>query len=671
VQALNAAVLNPSQTWQRQLLLARIALSAGQPEEADRLSTNLVLLAGLTAQPECTAESWSLRGKIHERLGQTARAIEAYSQNLVATAPLERQREALGKLAELHIARGEVGEAMRKLVGFLDRSTNTAAADVALLSLAELHLKQHVTLGRATNHLEQALELLDRLVKGSPPSPLLGQAHLNRGWCYWLSNQPALSRAAFAEAAARLTPSESLAVAQFKVGDAAYAMKDYAVARDSYRLALATASQFPTTTTNLQTFAWYQLERACLALNDVAGAEAALREILQQRPETPLGERSLLLVAQGYADANRPAPAADLFAEFASRFPDSALRPEVELAAARVAEQKGDWSGAVQRYAAWSARFTNHALLPDVEFYHARATAIASHETNAFGLFTNFVARFPTNSLAPAAKYWLGDYFFRQGDFVEAEKHFSLLYHYWPTSYLAAEACMMAGRAAIGRSGYGEAITHFTNLTSNPNCPKALLSPALFAYGSALRLKEESNSTNRMANLMVAAGVFDQIIQRENTNTDVAAAAWGEIGNTYYQLGALDALYYARALEAYQQVTNIPAASASSRGLAGIGCGLVIEKMPAPTPGEKLPLAFDYYLDVLYDEAGDPFCRKKAGLEAIRLGRELGEWERVEQLCVRLQKLFPPLHASLEKRRVEANEKVRGVKAAGNGESNK
>jgi hypothetical protein len=98
---------------------------------------------------------------------------------------------------------------------------------------------------------------------------------------------------------------------------------------------------------------------------------------------------------------------------------------------------------------------------------------------------------------------------------------------------------------------------------------------------------------------------------------------------------------------------------------------LVIEKMPAPTPGEKLPLAFDYYLDVLYDEAGDPFCRKKAGLEAIRLGRELGEWERVEQLCVRLQKLFPPLHASLEKRRVEANEKVRGVKAAGNGESNK
>jgi len=88
----------------------------------------------------------------------------------------------------------------------------------------------------------------------------------------------------------------------------------------------------------------------------------------------------------------------------------------------------------------------------------------------------------------------------------------------------------------------------------------------------------------------------------------------------------------------------------------------VAEKLAAasgPEARSGLLTAFNYYLDVLYDEAGDPFMRKKAGLEALRVGRELGEWAQVEQLCGRMQKLFPPLHATLEKRRLEAGEKAR------------
>jgi len=653
--------LNPEQTWQRQQLLTRIALSAGQVAEADQLSTNLVLLAGLAARPELTAESWALRGLILERLGLVARAIEAYSQNLAATAPVERQREALGKLAEIYIGRGEFGEATRRLVSFLDRYSNSDAADVALLSLAELHLKQYVAAEPVTNHLKQALLWLDRLVTNSPQSPLFGQAQLDRGWCYWLSNQPALSRAAFAAAVARLEPSKFLAVAQFKLGDTAYAMNDFAVGRDSYRDALATVAKFPATTGELRSPALYQLTRACLALNDMSGAEESMREFLQLEPTASFAERSMLLVAQGLTDANRPERAAKLFAEFVDRFPDSTLRPEVELAAARVTEQKGDWQAAAARYEAWTARFTNHVRLPDAEFYYARAVANAHHETNAFGLFTNFVVRFPTNALVPAAEYWLGDYHFRQGDYVGAEKRFSTLYHYWSGSGLAAEACMMAGRAAIGRSGYREAITHFTNLTANPNCPPELKSPARFAYGSTLRLLEESNPTNRLANLKLAAGVFS-VIQQDNTNTSLAAAAWGEIGNTYYQLGALDPQYYPLALEAYRQVTNISAATIAARGEARVGCGLVAERMAAAAgTGTRAGTiaAFNDYLDVLYDESGDPFWRKKAGLEAIRVGRDLGEWGQVEQLCARMQKLFPPLHASLERRRLEAGERAR------------
>jgi tetratricopeptide (TPR) repeat protein len=532
------------------------------------------------------------------------------------------------------------------------------------VSLAELHLKQHLARDAGTNHLDVALALLERLLVNSPQSPLAGQAWLDRGWCYWLSNQPALSRDAFAAAAERVESPVARAVANYKVGDAAFALKDFALARDRYRAAVEAAAKAPAEAAELRTLAYYQWVRACLALNDAPGAESALREILRQPPVPGMVESGLLLTAQGFAETGQPQRAAELFAEFGRVFPASPLRPEVELASARVTEQQGDWVGAVARYEAWAREFTNHARLPDVEFYRARAVARADAETNALVLFTNFVARFPTNELVPAAEYWVGDYLFRRGDFADAEKRFSTLYHYWPGSPLAPEACMMAGRAAIGRSGYREAITHFTNLTANPNCPPDLQSPARFAYGSALRLLEESNPTNRIANLKLAAGVFS-VIAQENTNSETAAAAFVEMGSTYYELGTLDPQFLPRALAAYEALTNLPAATPAARGWAGLGRGVVHEKIAAATPEARpeLQTALNLYLDVLYDEAGDPFARKKAGWEAIRLGGKLGAWQQVEQLCGRMQQLFPPLHASLEKRRLEAAEKARAAEA--------
>lgn len=660
IQSLGGAVLTPEQTWQRQQLRARIELSAGRLEQAEAQSTNLVLLAAFTGRPELTAQSWSLRGRICERLGSTTKAIEAYSHNLADSTPLEQQREALGKLAELHLARGEVAEGLQKLTTFLGRATNSIAADFAMLQLAELHLKEQLAGNTATNHLDQALRWLDKLASGSPQSPLLGEALANRGWCYWLSNQPALSRAAFEEAARRLSPSDKLAVAQFKAGDAAFAMKDFAAARESYRAALRTMEAFPGAGAELSPQARYQLCRACLALNDMAGAEEVVRDMFKQQPFSTLTERSLLLTAQGLAQADQAGPASKLFTEFSTRFPDSELRPQAELAAARVLEQQEDWAGALARYESWRRTFTNHALLGDAEFNRALVLARLGQETNTYGMLTNFVVQYRTNPLAPAAEYWLGDYSFRLGDFSSSEKHFSLLYHYWPQSGLAPEACMMAGRAAIGRAGYAEAITHFTNLTANPNISPSLKSSALFGYGSVLRLQPSADPTNQIATLKLAVEVFT-VIHRENPGTAEAAAAWVEIGNTYFQLGALDARFFDSALDAYHQVTNLPAASAASRGEAGVGRGLVAEKLAATgTAGRQFLLtAFNDYLDVLYDETGVPFWRKKAGLEAVRVGRELGEWAQVEQLCVRIQKLFPPLQAGLEKRRLEAAEKAR------------
>ena len=128
----------------------------------------------------------------------------------------------------------------------------------------------------------------------------------------------------------------------------------------------------------------------------------------------------------------------------------------------------------------WLKDFPTNALRPQADYALARANYQAGNETNAFVLFTNFVAQFPTNELAPLAQWWVADHYFRLGgtNYVDAERNYQMLYQNtnWqgsPLVYtnLAYQARLMAGRAAMGRQGYKDAIDHFTSLTSDTNCP--------------------------------------------------------------------------------------------------------------------------------------------------------------------------------------------------------
>ena len=170
-----------------------------------------------------------------------------------------------------------------------------------------------------------------------------------------------------------------------------------------------------------------------------------------------------------------------------------------ELLIARAREQELDWPGAMTNYEQWLDRFPAHVLRPQAEFQMALACFYSGDETNALRLLTNFVARFPTNALTAQAQWWIADYFWRQGDSLSAEKNFKKLFQDWPASGLAYEARMMAGRAAVGRQGYKEAIEYFTNLTSDLKCPPGLKAQAIFAYGDTL-MSLPPTETNRLAN---------------------------------------------------------------------------------------------------------------------------------------------------------------------------
>ena len=119
------------------------------------------------------------------------------------------------------------------------------------------------------------------------------------------------------------------------------------------------------------------------------------------------------------------------------------------MALARSHEMEHDWPAAIRAYDELLALFPTNAAAPRAEFLRALASDQAGRETNALSLFTNFLARFPGDALAPRAQDWIGDFYFRNEDFAEAERNYQRLYQNtnWPATELMFEAKFKAGRA--------------------------------------------------------------------------------------------------------------------------------------------------------------------------------------------------------------------------------
>ena len=672
LKGLETQKLAPDLNWQRVQLLCHIQLAGDEMDAALASTTNMIQLANLAGQPRMRAESVVEQGSLLEKMGRTGEAQGVYEANLSTNVPAAWQRQAILKIAELAAAQTNFSQAADALAKFLAQFPNAASADVARLTLGELYLKQavaHVPLD--TNGVAQAQAQFDQFIGTYKDSPLLGKAYLDRGWCLWTNGDIPASLDAFRTATEKLPVSPDLAVAHFKLGDALFARGNFAEARDNYELVWQGFTNLPAVNTTLAPRALYQTVRACMKLGDMAGTTNALAQILTVYPTNNLADNTVLLAGQELSDLQQPAAARALFEKFEELYPKSTLRPEAELALARTYEQEGSWPDAIGIYDRWVERYTNEVRLqPQVEYARAWANFQAGDETNAFLLFTNFLAQFPTNDLAPVAQWWVGDHFYRAGDFVNAEKNYQLLYQYWPMSSLAYPARMMAGRAAMSRQDFNGAIQYFITLTSDTNCPPDLDAQALFAYGSAEMQDPDTN--NPLANYVTAIKVFTAIGQNY-AGTDqswLVPLAWGAMGECYLQLAGQPqgAQYYDDATNAYAQVIHSPQADATARSQAQVGIGLVMEKRAAQATGPDqtalLQQALQNYLDVLYErnlrdgEAGDPFWVKKAGLQAASVAETLGEWPQAVNVYRRLEGLLPVLHDMLEKKIANAQEHV-------------
>ena len=662
--SVNPQALEPGLGWQLAYLVYQTRLATGDTNAALAATTNLLQIARLGNDASLRGESVALHAGLLEQIGLKAEALDAYQENLT-NAPVERQRQAILKITELAVAQGRFSTAEDSLRNFITQFPDSPAADIALLSLGELHLKDYVADPAATNQLLEARARFDQFLAAFPNGPLTGKAYLDRGWCGWcgwrewlagsLTNRLTDSLADFEAAAQRLPPSEDLAVARFKSGDALFAQRRFTSALENYRAVVDDFTDFPAVMQSLGNRALYQSLRACMALTNTAAAEDTMERILKLYPAGGDTGNSLLLMGEYLADLSQPTNALALFQRFEAVVPNSPLRSQVDLAIAHACEQERNWPVAIEKYKKWLADFPTNTLRSQADYALARANYQAGNGTNAFLLFTNFVAKFPTNDLTPLAQWWVADHFFNAGDYPDAEKNYKLLFQTWPASDLAYQARMMAGVAAVARQGYSDALDYFSKLEEDTNCPMKLRVQATFAHGSALMQMDSADTNNPLANFSAATNVFVQIVQLYPTD-EPGARAWGEIGDCYLQLTNYDA-----ATNAYAQVLNTNMqANISLRSQAQIGLGIALEKKAAAATGSDQKalreLALKNYLDVFYeknlrnDEQADAFWTKKAGLQALPLIEGLGE-SPPDDFFNRMENWLPQLKDSLEKAR--------------------
>ena len=670
---LAALQLQPVVDWERQFLRCRILLAREHLPEAWDLSTNLPPLAVASGKRELQAETTSFQAGLLERLGRNEEAIAMYQKNLADVFPAERQRQALLKITDLYLKQNRLDEACRVLERFLSQYPAAGTADLALLTLGELRLRQYesgqctnlsstlvTNLPAATNCLEQALTVLESFTNRFPQSPLLGRADLYLGWCFWRNNNLPASQLAFQAAVDRLPVSAELAMAYFKLADAQYRQSNFVAAIANYNNVLDKFDGYPVVKTNLFEPALYHIVRAALDAKDLATAKSALEKIRAGYPAGFYTDRAVLVTGQVQGKSD-PAGARKIFQDFIQAMPKASLLPELELAIAATYEQEGQWDAAIEQYDDWVAAHTNHEVLARAEFARARANFQAGHDTNALTQFTNFIAHFPTNELVLQAQLWVGDYYYRLPDFQKAEENYQWCYQNtnWPVSKLTYEARMMAGRSAFARSAWEDAKVYFRWLASNSNCPVQLHAQAFFAYGDTL---VSQASTNRPSDYKEALSAYDQVAYLCPTSS-IAILALGAKAHCFFQ-----SQDYSGATNAFLQVINSPLADVAARADAKVGLGLTLEKLaqqPSATDqGAMLTLARDQYLDVFENhilregEKADPFWTMKAGIEAVRICEALKQPGQARRLLEALRQQFPSLRLEDKIKALETQEQL-------------
>lgn len=654
----------PEAQWQRERLRHDAAREAGKADERLAAAEALVALSS-TGEPVKRAEAVSLAARAMEAVGQADRADVLWEKNSDASLPAEYQREAVLRIAERLGAKSDLPKARARLERFLTGRPAEPVWHAVRLALGQVLFRQYAEArGAAPMPAEiaglpaQILGQLDVVLTNQPAAELVGPVQYLRGWCLWeegvatgATNRLKDSETAFRAAAERLPASAEQATARFKLGDVALQRREAEVALTNY---LAVAEGYvgdAMVDRELRPFAWQQAVVAAIGSTNAPAASRAMERLLATSPDAEVSGRSALLVGQSLLRQGEGVQGRELLSRFAERFPDAKVTAEVRLALAEGYLADRMWTNVLRELDGWVVRYTNHPALPQAEYDRAMATAEAGMATNAVEQFRLLSQRFATNPLSQTAQLWLGEHFFSQGDYAQAELACVgvITNVHWKGTRAVQQARLKAGQAALARGSSTNAVGYLLDLLNDPSAAEDERAPAYFYLGEA-RLGVSPGTNAPLSSFSDALEAFQGAARF--TNAPIVIAAWGRMAFCHLQLGAQTPVSYQRATELYQRVADSPQAGIAARAKARIGMAMATERMasgkPAAEATELLERALKYYLDVVLGsgflrpgESVPPLLLWEAGDAAGRLLQERNRYEEAAGLFELLGRELP------------------------------
>jgi hypothetical protein len=378
-------------------------------------------------------------------------------------------------------------------------------------------------------------------------------------------------------------------------------------------------------------------------------------------------ERASLLLARAESVNNDSTKAREILNQIPL---NSTLKQAAELEAARTFIREKKWSNAIIRYEAWLGKFMDAPAnqRARISFDLGWLHYLNKSPAKAAKIYSNIVTEFPDTLEAPRAQMWMADYLFNQSggaDYVKAEESYQKVrdMRNCPAD-LKYRASLMAGRAALARRSFRNAIEYFRLIANDQACPETIKIEAKFALSDTAILNDAKfdEAITILGSILNPDGAMPALISLQ---------VHGRIGDCHLQMAAEDPNRYLKAQESYRRVLELSSQMSYDhpvRYRAMMGMAQSFKDIPeedASKRNENLIRALSWAKKVYEGAASaglelEPFWIRQSGLMSAELqmlaGKPKEEIATLESLSRHFEKMSPALSMRIDRIRQQLRE---------------
>ena len=612
----------PTTQWDRLRLEIRILEAGRQVEPAIAAAEQLRRIAGAEGLATRRPESSALLGRLLLAAGQGARAVVPLEENLAPAVPAAFRSDALGNLSDWWVSQGLLSLARERLEAGITGLGDDASVAALRLRLGQIHLREHLArrgadrVGSATAEsnvsLTRAVAELERAASLNPPPEVRAPLTLTLAWCRWEEALSGNSKAVMAQALSGFQAalsqlpagSPDRLVARFKAADAAAWLGDAPLALTGYLEVAAAVAERPVEREIWMPAALEQAVIAAIASTNAPAGESALRRLLELPQAAVRAGQSVLWLGSSLARQGAGELGRGLLLDYLRRFPESTVRPEVELELAMLGLHDERWADSVAELRRWLVAHPQHPGAVRAGFHLAYALSRSGDPAAAMSQFSELAAKNPADPGTLSAQLWLAGRFFEQQDYLQAGQASAAILTNATVRAARGDtwyrARLWAAEAGRKLQNFESSAEHFRELINDKAAPTEIQSAALFHYGELLQAKPVDPGSDPLSRYRLALEAFTRVL--EFTNSPYVAPALGMMGNCHFQLSTLNPADYTRAAELYLRAAKLPGAGIETRCRAWLGYAAVNRKVSelrsGTESGEFLERAIQAGLDV-------------------------------------------------------------------------